>query len=201
MYVVLPLKQNRSHTFVCNHCSADLLLAAVIAVPSIVGARIGVRLAEKMSGELLALIFNGMSVILIPTHVFVQEYRKKNPRDHVEPVAPLSFERARSALVDPMMYQHALYGVVSGILSALMGVGGAPLTMSYLTLQTTLPHHLVQVTVLLHIENKNETCISCTSPKHVTVLLSCACTTLNPLHLSHHLSICHLIRSINLSFP
>ena len=98
-----------------------------------------------MSGELLALIFNGMSVILIPTHVFVQEYRKKNPLDHVDHAAPLSLERVRSALADPVMYQHALYGIVSGILAALMGIGGAPLTMSYLTLQTALPHHLVQV--------------------------------------------------------
>ena len=31
-----------------------------------------------------------------------------------------------------------------GILSALMGVGGAPLCMSYLTVATDLPHHLVQ---------------------------------------------------------
>ena len=132
-----------------THCSADLLVAAAIAVPGVVGARIGVRLAEKMSGEMLALIFNGMSLILIPTHVFVQEYRKKNPHPHVEAVPPLSLARVWAATLDPLMYQHALYGLASGILSALMGVGGAPLTMSYLTLTTALPHHLVQVHHLL----------------------------------------------------
>ena len=134
-------------------CSADLLVAAAIAVPGIIGARIGVRLAEKMSGELLALIFNGMSMILIPTHVFVQEYRKKNPHNNVEAIPAFSLERVRASAGDPLMYQHAMYGLASGFLSALMGVGGAPLTMSYLTLQTTLPHHLVQVDFRFNLSN------------------------------------------------
>ncbi|EOD16503.1 hypothetical protein EMIHUDRAFT_245049 [Emiliania huxleyi CCMP1516] len=38
------------------------------------------------------------------------------------------------------------FGCLSGGVSALMGVGGLPFTMSYLTACTDLPHHLVQGT-------------------------------------------------------
>jgi len=55
----------------------------------------------------------------------------------------------RMQLVLYAIVQHMCYGLFSGVLSALMGVGGAPLTMSYLTLNTALPHHLVQVLPLL----------------------------------------------------
>lgn len=47
--------------------------------------------------------------------------------------------------------KHALFGGSAGVLSALMGVGGLPVTMSYLTLATDLPHHLVQGTAMASV--------------------------------------------------
>lgn len=148
----------------------DLSIAASIAVPSVLGARIGVKLAQRLSSEVLALIFNGMSVILIPTHFLVQEYRKNHPHlssngdeDAKVEVTPritpsvlinaiksdTSFSLNSSNTPSPYYYvQHSLYGICAGVLSALMGVGGAPLTMSYLTLATDLDHHMVQGTML-----------------------------------------------------
>jgi uncharacterized membrane protein YfcA len=124
----------------------DLLIAASIAVPSVMSARVGVVLAQRMSSEVLALIFNGMSVVLIPTHFLVQEYRKQNP--HAKADLPSAEDTATPGSVtkpsmwsaaatqnlsppSPVYLQHAAFGVCAGLLSALMGVGGAPLTMSY----------------------------------------------------------------------
>ena len=127
--------------------NVDMMTAAVIAVPSVFGARIGVKLAQKMSSELLAFIFNGMSVILIPTHFFVQQYRENNPvKLNTEKSLTNNFGTDKINLL-----KHSCFGITSGILSALMGVGGAPLTMSYLTLATDLPHHLVQGTMLVAV--------------------------------------------------
>ncbi len=47
----------------------------------------------------------------------------------------------------PLM-QHVSCGVISGTISALIGVGGLPITMSYLTEATDLPHHYVQGTAV-----------------------------------------------------
>lgn len=44
----------------------------------------------------------------------------------------------------PQVAQHPSFGICSAIVSALMGVGGLPLTMSYITEATHLPHHCVQ---------------------------------------------------------
>ena len=38
--------------------------------------------------------------------------------------------------------------MISGIISSLMGVGGLPLTISYITEVTNLPHHYVQGTAV-----------------------------------------------------
>jgi uncharacterized membrane protein YfcA len=123
----------------------DLLIAASIAAPSIIGARAGVVIAQRLSSEVLALIFNGMSVILIPTHFFVQQYREQNPhqktneQSHEKEIKTVSatslssFSLSSLAPPPPIYLQHATYGVCAGVLSALMGVGGAPLTMSYVS--------------------------------------------------------------------
>jgi uncharacterized protein len=126
--------------------------AIAIAIPSMLGARLGVLLAQRLSSELLAFIFNGMSVILIPTHFFVQQYRDSNPHEHSEKKRELTSASSLANFTwSPKLMEHASFGVLSGVLSALMGVGGAPLTMSYLTLNTDLPHHLVQGTMLVAV--------------------------------------------------
>lgn len=126
--------------------------AVAIALPSVLGARLGVILAQRLSGEVLALIFNGMSVILIPTHFFVQQYRESHPNTTSDEKDENVPDNSLANLTwSPKMLEHASFGVLSGVLSALMGVGGAPLTMSYLTLNTSLPHHLVQGTMLVAV--------------------------------------------------
>jgi len=51
-----------------------------------------------------------------------------------------------------LVAQHAGFGAVCGVLSALMGVGGLPLTISYLSLTLPeLPHHLVQGTAMCSV--------------------------------------------------
>jgi uncharacterized membrane protein YfcA len=77
--------------------------------------------------------------------LFVQQYRENDPIKRKNSETKISIDDKST------LFKHALFGVASGILSALMGVGGAPLTMSYLTLATDLPHHLVQGTMLVAI--------------------------------------------------
>ena len=116
----------------------DLQTAGAIALPSIVGARAGVALARRLQPDLHALIFNGMSVLLLPTHFVVQRWRQQ------QSTAPKPSEHAasRGASVGT-----AAFGLVAGAFSALMGIGGGPLAVSFLTLtDASLPHHLVQGT-------------------------------------------------------
>lgn len=46
---------------------------------------------------------------------------------------------------------HCAFGCVSGVVSAVIGIGGLPLTMSYLTAVAEMPHHLVQGTTQLAV--------------------------------------------------
>jgi len=186
------------------HDSAHLATAVCISLPSIVAARFGSRLAGKLSGEVHALIFNGLSVLLIPSHFMVQQWRQNQSQkagskaeaasgtsmsagaaaaaaaaagggggagaggalaeyrpvydaQHSIPVAAsIDWPTPAAASFDlpPAGYigKHACFGAVCGLLSALMGVGGLPLTISYLTLTLPdLPHHLVQGTAMCSV--------------------------------------------------
>ncbi|KAJ1457744.1 transmembrane protein TauE like protein [Pelagophyceae sp. CCMP2097] len=111
--------------------ACDFRLAALIAVPSVVGARCGVLVARKLSGENLALVFDGLSTLLLPAHLAVQHYALQlKAKDEASAVGTAAF------------------GFASGMLSAIMGVGGLPVIISYLTIATPLPHHLVQGTAM-----------------------------------------------------
>ena len=59
--------------------SADLVIAASLAPTAVIGARFGVRLAARLSGDMHALLFNGLSVLLIPSHFAVQRWRQRQP--------------------------------------------------------------------------------------------------------------------------
>lgn len=125
--------------------SACLPIAAAIAAPSVLSAWLMTRVASRMSGDLLALAFNGLSVVLLPTHLAVQYLAAGREA--------AGFARGDSshAQLTPdaaAVARYAAFGLFAGALSALMGVGGLPLTMSYLTLATDLPHHLVQGTAV-----------------------------------------------------
>jgi len=123
--------------------SANIKISLAIALPSVIGARLGVRLAQKLSNDALSLIFNGMSVLFIPMHFFVQKYKETR----------ISTGQSQSSEDDgpEALMKHIIYGGFMGTISSLMGVGGAPLTMSYLTLATDLPHHKIQGTMMIAI--------------------------------------------------
>lgn len=118
----------------------DLKTAMTIALPSLVGVRVGIRIAQKMSSELQALIFNGMSVILIPSYFFIQQRALKNPP---------SLMKNTNDEKDVFFYvKNAAFGGFLGTLTSIMGVGGVPMAMSYLTLTSDCPHHLIQGTAM-----------------------------------------------------
>lgn len=119
-----------------------VLTAAAIGLPAMLSARFGTLVAKRMSSDALALFFNGFSIVLMPTHYYIQ-YR----RDHTKKEA-MGSDTAQRGQAAEFLFQHACYGMCSGILSALMGVGGLPITMSYLTVATDLPHHFVQGTAV-----------------------------------------------------
>jgi hypothetical protein len=171
--------------------SADVQTAALIGVPSMGGARLGVLVARRLPPDVHALCFNGLSTLMLPAHLLIQgaRQRQRDRRDaeeerHSPPLptgiygpllptsmagSPLPINIASSSLPtgtasspvpagiassslptgissSPPLAMHTAFGVFAGFLSAIMGVGGGPLVMSYLTLATPLEHHLVQGT-------------------------------------------------------
>jgi len=137
----------------------DLKRAISIAVPSMFGVRMGLRMAQKMSSELQALIFNGMSVILIPSYFLIQQRALKNDETETgineertnEGVSSLSSSASSSFLVSTdyiSLAKNSVFGGCLGMLTSIMGVGGVPLVMSYLTLTSDCPHHLIQGTAM-----------------------------------------------------
>lgn len=123
--------------------SADLLVAGAIGAPAMLGARQGVRIASKLSTAASGAIFNGLSVIMIPTHFAVQHYRRAHAVADAD---------AGSGHSGPAIAGHVAFGYFQGVSSAVMGVGGLPMAMSYLTLACpTLPHHLVQGTAMASV--------------------------------------------------
>jgi uncharacterized membrane protein YfcA len=112
--------------------SVDIETCLAIAIPSILSARFGTRLAKRLSGDALSLIFNGISVFLIPAHFWIQhraQNRQLDDDNHQQQQEPLSTEstddsssneiRVSSHLDYTKLLQHAAYGVFSGLLGAL----------------------------------------------------------------------------------
>ena len=135
--------------------NVSLSTAAAIALPSIVTARLGTRLAARIPDQALQLAFNGASLLLIPTHFLVQRHAVKKASTPGKPGAPkhdaTEAQRQRPSLSAADAVSHGAFGCLSGIISAVMGVGGLPLTMSYLTAFTCLSHHDIQGTAVLAV--------------------------------------------------
>lgn len=86
----------------------------------------------------------------MPTHFWIQERakarRKRQEKDDLtaDPAPSMEYDYR-----DPdILSKYALFGLASGLSSSLMGVGGLPLTMSFLTETTSLEHHVVQGTAV-----------------------------------------------------
>jgi len=108
---------------------------------------------------------------MIPLHLLVQSQAvtsSKSSRSR----SPQPFDPRTQPLT---AVQHGSFGAVSGALAALMGVGGLPIAMSYLTLSTDLPHHVVQGTAVLAVAPSALT--SMLSRLHVVPLASAAAVT------------------------
>ena len=146
--------------------SASLPIAMAIALPSIVTARLGAKFAARLPDDVLALAFNGASVLLIPTHFLVQRYAarrwsapvdhhhhgQQQPEQQQQQQQPKQQEQPeQQGQLGLRKLSHGAFGCVSGLISAIMGIGGLPLTMSYLTAFSGLPHHLVQGTAQLSV--------------------------------------------------
>jgi len=160
-----------------NDC-VDVTLALCIAIPSMVAARVGTHLARKLSNDALALIFNGSSVIMIPTHYWIQQracqraakqsldnqkderVRQREDRTSIVPSATsitsnqnwniVAVEKSipTCTIITREMLQHACFGLCAGLYSSLRGIGGLPLAVSYITEATHLPHQYVQGTAI-----------------------------------------------------
>ena len=135
--------------------AVDMYTSLAIAIPSVVSARLGTHIAKRLSGDALSLIFNGMSIILIPIHFWIQQRAQERRKKSIQVLSKSSDKSAHERYHDgydsfeyTKAVQHASFGVCSGFVSSLMGVGGLPLTMSYLTEATNLPHHLIQGTAI-----------------------------------------------------
>ena len=122
-------------------------LALAIGIPAVVAARLGTNVARRISHDALALFFNGFSIILMPTHYYIQ-HRKSNIMPEKEDLRSSNNHQAGYEPTATILLQHSGYGFFSGILSALMGVGGLPITISYLTVSTDLHHHTIQGTAV-----------------------------------------------------
>jgi uncharacterized membrane protein YfcA len=147
--------------------NVSISTAVAIALPSVAAARIGSRLAARMSDDALSLAFNAASVVLIPIHFLVQRHAQQTQEQRLErrlseqpshhppvpapPDAHSPSSLSLSGLAQTLDPKHFCFGCVSGVISAIMGVGGLPFTMSYLTAFTPLPHHMLQGTAALAV--------------------------------------------------
>jgi len=159
----------------------NIPIALGIGIPAVFSARVGSHFAKKLSGNALELFFNGFSLVLIPTHFWIQQRRaaSSSVKDVHREIAEVcksgnglfsltedckesasikattnnitSLERIASLTMNnKLIWQHAYFGLFSGVLSALMGVGGLPITMSYLTVSCPELHqHEIQGTAMV----------------------------------------------------
>jgi len=141
-----------------NNDCVNLPLVLLISIPSMIAARVGTHVARKLSNDALALLFNGSNLVLLPAHFWIQEracqraaaISSSSSHDDTHVVGTTSEIRKvdiENVTHDKMM-QHVVFGLCSGFYTALKGIGGLPLTISYITEATHLPHQYVQGTAI-----------------------------------------------------
>ena len=156
-----------SYKFLCED-KVVVPIALSIGLPAVISARFGtVYLAQRLSSNALALFFNAFSVILIPTHFWIQQraetrrtkqqqqQTQQQTKPHIENVEDRNSTTVNKTInndtlstiddedimttwfsqqkVPADVYQHISFGLFLGTISSLMGVGGLPFAMSYVT--------------------------------------------------------------------
>ena len=157
-----------SYKFLCED-KVVVPIAMSIGLPAVISARFGtVYLAQKLSSNALALFFNAFSVILIPTHFWIQQradtrrtkqqqqqQKQQQTKPHIENAEGRNSTTVNKTInnntlstiddddtmttwfsqqkVPADVYQHISFGLFLGTISSLMGVGGLPFAMSYVT--------------------------------------------------------------------
>jgi len=157
-----------SYKFLCED-KVVVPIAMSIGLPAVISARFGtVYLAQRLSSNALALFFNAFSVILIPTHFWIQQradtrrtkqqqqqQKQQQTKPHIENAEGRNSTTVNKTInnntlstiddddtmttwfsqqkVPADVYQHISFGLFLGTISSLMGVGGLPFAMSYVT--------------------------------------------------------------------
>lgn len=150
----------------------NIPIALSIGIPAVLSSLVGSQIAKRLPGNVLALIFNGFSIVSIPAFFWIQKRRASKQYDDDENVvgarlltntqevgSDVSTNNEKhiidctsmlsEILTMPNLPQHVLCGISCGLVGSMIGVGGLPLTMSYLSELTNLSHHFVQGTSLI----------------------------------------------------
>lgn len=149
--------------------SVNIPIVLTIGIPALMSSYVGTKIAKRLSSNVLALVFNGFCIVSIPIHFYVQQRASSNQARLSEEgqgvedssssklsalsMASISTSPSSSKVISsldeitfPHLVQYSSCGVLSGVISSMIGVGGLPIVMSYLTETTDLSHHFVQGT-------------------------------------------------------
>jgi len=113
--------------------AVDLALAAAVGVPAMLMAPLGARAAARVASSTLTTGFNALTLVLVPlqAHVMLARIRGHD-------TAPGADEGAKQRSGGPA--QHSGFGTVLGFGCGVLGVGGLPFIITYLTAATDASH-------------------------------------------------------------
>lgn len=151
LVIALGLSQHRAHA---NSLGAVILIAAASGIPyavsghvvwllslsmaltAVVAARLGARLMHRLSEEQLKLLF-GLLMLAVAVRMFAG----------VSPV-PGAEQTGNTAM---LVFGGLVIGVVVGLCSSLLGIGGGLIMVPAMVLVMGLPQHLAEGTSLMAI--------------------------------------------------
>jgi uncharacterized membrane protein YfcA len=125
---------------------ADLVIAVSMGLPALICAPLGVYCARSVSARALQIGFNTMTTVLVPIQILaVARKMKLGSSDHADS-APLLAGEATSWQADhpwSLLALTSTFGAALGWTCGFMGVAGLPFVVTYLTVATELPHHVI----------------------------------------------------------
>ena len=135
---------------ISTDCDFDLVNVVAIALPATISVAIGTRIGSRLSDTALKFVF-GVALTGIAPMILHKAYKGKSiPETHRNGNTPVLRNREGLSTVSMVkvlslsdMYDtlksrahFALAGTVMGFVTGLVGVGGGPIIISYLSLQT-----------------------------------------------------------------